>query len=168
MNVTHTRAGTYTHARSNTQTRTHIHMHTHAHTHTYTRTHTHTHTHTRTHPLCICMHALHKQRRWANFSASLVTLPHFHQKAQCLQHRSDFHSCINDKPLRYFKGSPAFLANSSIFWQIIHTHARIHAHTHKHSQSHVHTPSQLCASYPALCLEVSINADWHPEPYTSF
>jgi hypothetical protein len=86
---THACAHTCTHvcARAhNTNTNTRVYTHRRAHTHTHARAQTHRHTHARTHiHTCTCTHTLTRTHAYActrcamsfaNFSASLATLPH--------------------------------------------------------------------------------------------
>jgi hypothetical protein len=86
---------THAHARAHAHARTHTHMqerahvractHTHTHTHTHKPAHKHTHTHTHTHKRARTHTevAIHSAKGFANFSASLATLPR-----TCL-HRSE-------------------------------------------------------------------------------
>ena len=69
---THTHAHTHKHTctRAHTYTRTNTQAHTRAHTHTHSHTHTHTHTHMHMHAHVV------RVMGFANFSASLATLPH--------------------------------------------------------------------------------------------
>ena len=70
----HTHAHAHTHRHTCAHTHTHIHMHTHKHTDTRTRTHTKAQTHRHTH---MHLHAqVERVMGFANFSASLPTLPH--------------------------------------------------------------------------------------------
>ena len=75
----HIHTGTHTHTHTHAQKHRHTRAHTHTHTCTHTRAHTHLHAHMHIHAHVARVMVL------ANFSASLVTLPHLSFSFSCVE-----------------------------------------------------------------------------------